>query len=251
MKKVCVVQARNGNTRFPGKNGKMLLGKPQIWHVLSRIKRCQSFSEIILAIPHESNGEILKDAAHELDIPVLDYKGDYNNVLRRHVLAAEIMDGDIIIRIPGDNTLVDPDLVDDMVWWYDANPAPWNVLTTNLDLNVLNNGYPAGLGCEIYDVRFLQWLDKTERNPQFREHPHKWAFYHDQLYTMQAPSWLNIRHQCITPTKFSVDTEQEWEWMNNIYWHLYPDNHDFRIRDIIKFLGEANEQSYRSEPSHT
>jgi len=234
MKKVCVVQARMGNTRYPGKNGLMLCGKPQIWHVLNRIKQCESFSEIILAIPHESNGGIQKEAARELDIPVLDYKGDYNNVVRRYVLAAEIMDGDIIIRIPGDNTFVDPDIVDDTVAFYDDNPARWDMLTTTLDLNVLNNGFPAGLGCEIYDVRLLQWLDKNVIAPSFREHPHKWAFYNDHLHTMQAPDWLNLRHQNLTPEKFSVDTPGEWEWTKSVYEALYPDNSYFRITDIIE-----------------
>lgn len=235
MKKVCIVQARMGNTRLPGKNGRLLMGMPQIWHVLSRIKRAESFTEIMLAIPHESNGGIQIEAARDLSIPYLDYHGNPNDLVHRYALAADIMDGDIIVRIPGDNTFVDPDEVDRIVNSYDFDPAPWDVLTTNLDQNVLDNGYPAGLGAEVYDVRFLQWLDRNATLPRHREHPHKWAFENQHLRTIMAPE-----HVYNPGVKFSVDTEEDWAFTKDIYEALYPSNPDFRIRDIMQYLGEKN-----------
>ena len=229
-----------GNSRLPGKNGMMLLGKPQIWHVLSRLQRCKTFTDIILAIPHESNGGIQIEAARDLDIPYLDYRGDPNDVLHRYVLAADIMDFDTVIRVPGDNTFIDPDQVDRVVRHYGENPSPWDYLTTTLDFNVLDNGYPAGLGAEVYDVRMLQWLDKNVREKRFREHPHRWAFEHQRLRTLQAPSWLDIKRNKNVPHKFSVDTPEEWEWTKRIYEALYPTNPDFRIRDILNYLKETD-----------
>lgn len=229
-----------GNSRLPGKNGLILCGKPQIWHVLNRIKRATTFTEIILAIPHESNGGIQIEAAQELKIPVLDYHGDPNNVLHRYVLAADIMDADIVIRIPGDNTFIDPYSIDEVVRRYDDDIPSWDTLTTTLDFDVMGNGYPAGLGAEIYDVRFLQWLDRYYLEPRFREHPHKWAFENEQVRTYKAPPWLDIRLNPKMPHKFSVDTPEEWEWTKRIYEALYPERPNFSIHKVLQFLGETN-----------
>lgn len=235
MKIACVVQARMGSTRLPGKSGRMILGHPQIWHVLSRITRVKAFKEIILAIPHESSGGVLKEAAADLNIPVLEYHGDPDDLVHRYALAADIWNAQIVVRIPGDNTFVDVDEVERIVTAYLSDPSPWNVLTTNLDADVLGNGYPSGLGAEVYDARFLTWLDTHTWEPRHREHPHKWAFEHGKLRTLMAPE--HVRNPGM---KFSVDTEEDWQFTRDIYHALYPSNPDFRIRDITQYLGEKN-----------
>lgn len=235
MRTVAIVQARMGNTRLPGKNGMMILGKPQIWYVLERIKRARCFHDIMLAVPWESNGGIQLEAAWDLGIETLNYRGDPNDLVHRYAVAADIMDADIVVRIPGDNTFVDPDEIARIVNHYNYSPAPWNWLTTNLDRNVLGNGYPAGLGAEVYDVRFLQWLDRTMIRKDLREHPHKWAFENQHLCTMMAPE--HLRFPGAAGMEFSVNTPEEFEWTKSIYEHLYPTNPDFRIRDILKLMG--------------
>jgi len=232
MKTVCVVQARMGNSRMPGKNGLMIQGKPQIWHVLNRVRQAKSYTEIMMAIPHEANGVIMKDAARDLGIEVLDYKGNADDLVHRYCLAADILDGDIIIRIPGDNTFIDPDEIDRIVTHYNENPAPWNWLTTNLDQNVLGNGYPGGLGAEVYDVRFLQWLDKIlgrfGRDAYYREHPHQWAFENQHVRTIQAPA--EIRRPELD---LSINTPEQYELALHLYKEL---PNDFRARDVIRVL---------------
>lgn len=240
MRTVCVVQSRMGNTRLPGKNGLMICGKPQIWHVLNRIKRATTFSEIMLAIPHESNGGIQIEAARELGVEVLDYRGNPNDLVHRYHLAADIMDASIVVRIPGDNTFIDADEIDRIVSHYELDPAPWNWLTTNLDRDVLGNGYPGGLGAEVYDARLLQRLDHTLTEPYLREHPHRWAFEMRHVRTIQAPEHLRF-----PGLDFSLNTPAQWQQTLEIYEALYPKNPDFRIRDILKFLhgqrvGESN-----------
>ena len=235
MRTVAIVQARMGNTRLPGKNGRMLMGKPQIWHVLRRIQRAQTFSDIMLAIPHESNGGIQIEAAQELGIPYLDYRGDPDDVLHRYALAADIMDASVVVRIPGDNTLVDPDEIDRIVTYYNEVASAWDTLTTNLDRDVLGNGYPAGLGAEVYDTRYFKMLDKFKLQKRLREHPHRWAFENQKLRTIMAPP-----HVYNPGVSYSIDTEADWAFTKELYEALYPTNPDFRIRDINKYLGEKH-----------
>ena len=235
MRTVCIVQARMGNTRLPGKNGRMLCGKPQIWHVLARLQRATTFSDIMLAIPHESNGGIQIEAARELGIPFLDYRGDPNDLIHRYKVAADIMDAGIVVRVPGDNTFVDPDEIDRIVNYYFDNPCAWDVLTSNLDRNIHDNGYPAGLGAEVYDARYFSMLDKVKLPGRLREHPHKWAFENNKVRTIPAPP-----HVYNPAFSWSVDTEADWTFTKEIYEALYPTKPDFRIRDINSYLGAHN-----------
>lgn len=235
MRTVAIIQARMGSTRLPGKSGRLLLGKPQIWHVLNRVKRVNYIDDIMLAIPHESSGGVLKEAAQDLNVPVLDFHGNPDDLVHRYALAADIMNANIVVRIPGDNTFVDPDEVDRILQAYADIPSAWDILTSNLDRDIHDNGYPAGLGAEVYDVRYFYALDRFKLQPRLREHPHLWAFEHDSVRTITAPE--HVRNPGM---KFSVDTEDDWKFTEEIYSALYPDNPDFRIRDIMKFLGEKN-----------
>lgn len=235
MRIVCIVQSRMGNTRLPGKNGLDILGRPQIWYVLDRVLKAACYDDVMLAIPHESNGGIQIEAARSLGVEVLDYRGNPSDLVHRYAVAADIMDASVVVRIPGDNTFVDPDEIRRIVDYYNNDPYRWDFLTTNLDRDVLGNGYPGGLGAEVYDVRFLQWLECTLTDKCLREHPHRWAFENQHVRTIQAPE--DIRRPGLD---FSVNTPAEFEFTKRIYEALYPTNPDFRIRDILKFLGEQN-----------
>lgn len=236
MRTVAIVQARMANTRLPGKNGMLLLGQPQIYRVLERIKRMRCFHDIMLAVPHESNGGVLLEAAKALKIDTLDYRGDPNDVVRRYALAAEIMDASIIVRIPGDNTFTDVDEVERIVSHHAFDAGKWNQLTTNLDRDVLGNGYPAGLGAEVYDRRFIEWLDRNTTDKRHREHPHKWAFEHQSVRTVQCPDALRAPHLSL-----SVDTELDMQLTRYVYDSLYPRNPNFKAKDVLQTLGVCNE----------
>src|SRR5437899_1654066 len=46
---VAIVQARMGSTRLPGKVLRPIAGKPLLWHVTHRLKRCNMLDEIVIA----------------------------------------------------------------------------------------------------------------------------------------------------------------------------------------------------------
>ena len=47
MKRVCIVQARMGSTRLPGKVLMDLGGRPMLAQVVRRLRRCRSLDEIV------------------------------------------------------------------------------------------------------------------------------------------------------------------------------------------------------------
>ncbi len=59
MKRLCIIPARGGSKRLPGKNIKLLNGKPLIFYTLDAVITSQVFDKIIFT---SDNDEILDKA---------------------------------------------------------------------------------------------------------------------------------------------------------------------------------------------
>lgn len=241
MRVVAIVQARMGSSRLPGKSAMPLCGKPLIWHVLNRVKQA-NVNDVVLALPEERDlpHEALVDAASSLDIVSFTQRGDPNDLIRRYANTAEMYNAEAIVRVPGDNPCVDPDEINRIIRLYQRTSQgdrDWERrwLWSNLDQNIAGNGYPGGLGAEVYYPGFMYWLDENVRDPRLREHPHLWAFERQRVATLAAHHSISRPH-----LRFDVNTMADFEFVKGIYDALYPDNHNFRTRDIISHLGESN-----------
>lgn len=99
-----IIQARMGSTRLPEKVMRKILGKPMIGYQLERLKK--SNLPIVVATSIAEENDPLVDYVESLGIDV--YRGSEENVLERYYNAAKHYNANHIIRITGDNPLVDP-----------------------------------------------------------------------------------------------------------------------------------------------
>ncbi len=106
----CIIQARMGSTRLPGKILKKLAGREILWHIVERVKRARTVDKIVVATTVNSEDDEVEKFCQENSI--LYYRGSTENVLERYYLAAEKFGGDIIVRATGDCPLVNPDIID-------------------------------------------------------------------------------------------------------------------------------------------
>ena len=235
MSTVCIVQARMGSTRLPGKSVMSLARKPMIWHILNRLKQAETIDYVVLAIPKEIDNDTLIESALSLGLVTFEVKGDPNDLLGRYAKAAIRTDADTIVRVPGDNPCIDPDEVDRIVEIYEKNARQVHCLITNLDQNVLGNGYPGGLGAEVYDPRFLFWLDRNIDDTRQREHPHLWAFENKRVMTCACPQ--EFRRPDL---RFDVNTISDFEFIADIYNHFK--DHIFDSKELIDYIDTKDDQ---------
>lgn len=108
----CIVQARMGSKRFPGKVMAEVAGKPLIGHLLDRIKDAD-VDRIIVAAPENEQGSQLHDylVRHWVDYIV----GPENNVAHRFCNALESFPCDAFIRVCADSPLIDANDVNSVV----------------------------------------------------------------------------------------------------------------------------------------
>lgn len=114
MTTVCVIQARMGSSRFPGKMLAPLAGKPVLQHVIDRAHEVEQIDRVIVATTSEPIDEPIVRYVEWRNPAMWVYRGSSQHVLHRFYHAA-MMGGETetIIRLTGDTPLVDPRLIAD------------------------------------------------------------------------------------------------------------------------------------------
>lgn len=200
----CIIQARTGSTRLPGKINADIGGQPMLWHVKQRM------NTLGLEVLHVATPE---------DYP----ECEENDVLQRYLLASERLALDIILRVTGDCPLVDPIACLDVLMvlksgHFDYVANDWRQFTS----------YPDGMGCEAFHKWVLEDACEHAQTLHDREHVTPWI----QRQCDSKGTGYNGRHvSCPTrlrsKVKFSVDTEEDLE----------------RVRAIDKILGGRRDYS--------
>jgi spore coat polysaccharide biosynthesis protein SpsF len=110
---VAIVQARMNSTRLPGKVLRLIAGKPLLWHVVHRLRRCRTVADVAVATSTDSADDLVADFCGEQGIACI--RGSEQNVLARFALAAAKTRADVVVRVTGDAPFVDPGFIDHFV----------------------------------------------------------------------------------------------------------------------------------------
>ncbi|AQR97012.1 cytidylyltransferase domain-containing protein [Clostridium saccharoperbutylacetonicum] len=114
MKVLCIVQARMGSERLPGKVMKEINGQPMISYILNSLKNSKYIDEIVLATSMQKINNPLVEYVEKNNFEV--FRSDKeDNVLERYKLASDKYKGDVIVRVTGDCPLINPIIVDHVI----------------------------------------------------------------------------------------------------------------------------------------
>jgi spore coat polysaccharide biosynthesis protein SpsF len=233
-KVVLILQARMGSTRLPGKSMMPLAGVPLVGHIIERVKRCTKVHEIVLATTQKAEDDVLADLARSYDIPA--FRGAETDLLDRYFQCAKEFKADIVVRLPADNPVPEPGEIDRII---DYHLTGQSEFSSNLS-QVFGNGYPDGIGAEVYNLKTLEEVWHKCTDPQKREHLHL-NFFDYKTQKIANPEKYRVGTvQC--PKEFrrpdlvlDINTREEYEFMSALYDYLYHLNTQFHITDIIQW----------------
>jgi spore coat polysaccharide biosynthesis protein SpsF len=111
-----IVQARMNSTRLNGKTLMNLAGKPLIYRIIERVKKCKEVDNIILALPDTDIDRKIDKI--NFDCNVNFFYGSENNLVSRYYNAAKKFNAKTIVRLPGDNCMPEPTEIDKIIKFY-------------------------------------------------------------------------------------------------------------------------------------
>lgn len=231
-KAVLIIQARMGSTRLPGKSLMDLAGAPLVGRILERVRRCRTLGQIVLAIPEGDADTPLAPLAETYGVAL--FRGSQNDLVDRYYQAARAHGADIVLRLPADNPVPEPEEIDRILAYHRQADVDFS---SNL-AQVLGNGYPDGIGAEVFDFAALARVHDTVTDPERREHVHL-SFFN---YKDQAPVDGTRVGTIPCPSAFSrpdlvldVNTAEQYAFLKALYEALYPAAPNFHITDIIRW----------------
>ncbi|MDR5659781.1 glycosyltransferase family protein [Serpentinicella sp. ANB-PHB4] len=225
MKIGAIIQARMGSSRLPGKVMKKLKGKTVLQHVIDRVKQSKMIDEIVIATTvHERDDAIENEA---LNCGVKVYKGNEEDVLSRYYYAAKENEIDIILRITSDCPLIDPFIMDSVITNYLKGDYD---IVTNAGSDLSQRTFPRGLDIEIFSDDILKKAFNNAKQTYQREHVTPYIYEHSEkiFYHKNDINYSNYR--------LTLDTEEDFELITQIYNRLYKGKHDFYLNELIELI---------------
>ncbi len=223
----CVIQARTGSTRLPGKVLFPIKHKPMIVHTIDRLKKSSRIDQIVLATTNLAEDQVLLDLASSLKIE--SFAGSENDVLDRFYQAGKRYSADIVVRCTGDCPTIDWQVTDRVI---DQHLKNGNDYTSN----TVTRSYPRGLDTEVIQFEALERSWKEAKLPHEREHVTPYLYQHPELFSIEQVEAEKNRWQ--PDLRLTVDTQEDFDFMAKIFDALYDKNPFFLVDDILNLLNQ-------------
>ena len=198
----CVVQARAGSTRLPGKVLADLGGRPMLAFLLDRLAGLR-VDNLVVATSDLPQDDAVADVARGRSVDVV--RGSEADVLDRFVKALDAFPADLVVRVTADCPLSDPAIIEAAVDLARATTADYTS-------NSLLRTFPVGLDVEVVTAGALREAAAEAVDPPEREHVLPFVYRRPERYRLAAlrtPERLAAR-------RWTVDTPADLDRVRRI-----------------------------------
>ena len=220
----CIIQARMSSSRLPGKVLKKINGEvPMLKFQLEQLKYSKCIEKIVVATTNmEEDDEIVNFCkANNVEY----FRGESENVLDRYYQCAKKFSFSIILRIPADKPLIDPEIVDDIVGKFDLEYHDYVS-------NFLTLSYPSGTEVEVLSSKTLESVWKKAKLPSELEHVTRYIHTHQNEFNL-----LSIEYsKDLSKIGWAVDRIEDLELVNEIVSKIKK--RPILMNDILELFGK-------------
>ena len=218
-----IIQARMGSSRLPGKILKPILGRPMLELQIERVMRASRIDRLTIATSTDPSDDLVEQFCSERDLSC--FRGSLEDVLDRYYQAVMAIGANQIVRLTGDCPLSDPELIDEVIDHHLKGQYDYTS-------NVLELTYPDGLDVEVFSAQALEIAWNEAELPSQREHV--------TFYFIQNPGCFDLGSvrgvKDLSDFRWTVDYEEDFKLVSEIYQALYAGTPEFRMQDVIQFL---------------
>ena len=232
-KTLAIVQARMSSTHFPGKVLADLQGKPMVIQQLERISQSQSLDAIVVATSTDASDDQLVEVLNSFGYTTV--RGDLDDVLERFILAIDMYQPEVVVRLTADCPLTSPRVIDEVVAAFHASHADYLS-------NTMTPTFPDGLDVEVVKADVLREVAKASTDQPEREHVTLGVYRRNDQYQIENFA----QSDDLSDLRWTVDTSEDFAFVQKIYSELFPSNPNFDLPDILRHL-EAHPELSRTQ----
>ena len=205
----CLIQARMGSTRLPGKVMKKIDEKKfvldYLLEQLKSSKRIESFIVVTSTLPKD---DLICSNLSSNNIKF--FRGSPDDVLDRYYQCAKKFSINTIVRITADNPLIDPEIVDLVIEKFSSSECDYAT-------NSLDRTFPYGTEVEVFSFQVLEKAWKNAKKPSEREHVT--PFIRDPKNEFVL---LNIENKAnLSFLRYTVDRIEDLQLVREIIKHIH------------------------------
>ncbi len=193
--------------------------------LIERVRQSESVEDIWVATTTHPSDQAIVDACQRFDVSI--YRGSEENVLQRVVECALASKTDLIVELTGDNPLIDPRLIDDLVVSFKESQCDFAT-------NVFKPGFTLGMVAQVVTTNLLQKVASLTSDPLDQEHVTRYIHSHPEQFSIFHLDWPkgNSRPEL----RLTLDTPQDYKLIRTLFEMLYLKNPNFNFEAICEFL---------------
>lgn len=224
---LAVVVARSSSNRLPDKATLPINNEPSLSHLFNRLVVSLEkgyLNKIAFCTTQLQEDDKLIDIAKRF--PVSTYRGDVENVLKRIMQAVnDNPEYDLILRITGDDILIDPFYVNKSVNYHIEN---------NLDYTSAKS-LPSGTEVEVINSSVLNMISKYSEDPEGTEYLTNYIIDNKAIFNIGS---LPVPDNHKKDYRLTLDTKEDYKLINDLCTWLSKlgKKYDYTIDDINSYF---------------
>lgn len=213
MKVLGIIPARFGSTRFPGKPLAKIIDKTMIHHVYERISRAPELTQIVVATDDERIAQNVRSFNGQV---MMTSSRHQSGTDRCQEVAEKWSDFDIIVNIQGDEPLIDPVQISQVLECFD-NPS-CNIATLVKGVEKPEEAKSPNMVKVVFDTNmkalyFSRSVIPFKRNSS-NHHPEYW--HHVGLYAYRSETLEAITKLPVSNLE-RIESLEQLRWLENGY----------------------------------
>lgn len=226
-KVLAIIVARTRSSRFPNKALAHICDEPTICHLIKRVLRAYEkgyVDNIAFCTTTDASDDKLADLA--ASFPVSVFRGSVDDVLARMMLAIkDFQDHDVVLRITGDDILIDADYL---------NKTVIHHLQTNSHYTDAKK-LPSGTEVEVFDSRVLQIIYELSNDSSGTEYLTNYVLDSQDQFNM---STLPVCPSHQSDYRLTIDTPEDFNVVSKLLsWFKEKGvQYSYSVEDIIGYL---------------
>ena len=217
-KYLIIIQARFKSTRYEGKILKRYKSYSLLEILIKRLTISEFASKIVVACTHDVADNAIIEICKKIKINYV--RGDNDNLINRYKKVLKSYPCKNIIRITSDCPFSDPELLDDMIKFYEEK-----------NLDYLSNNKPAsfpdGFDVEIFKSKILNKLSNAATNSLQKEHV---TSHIKNVKNLKVDNYKNKKD--FSNLRLTIDEPKDYELIKIILKNFDKKIFRFRLKDI-------------------